>query len=87
MRLVITYDPAQDDLFVQGEWTSVHGVHGKRLTEDMPVPIRTAARDVIDWAQAQETGLRQGIERVNELQEIERDIARLNARRQQLRGG
>ena len=54
MRLIVSYSAENDDLFVQGEWTDNGGFHTRRLTEDMPLDVKTKMQEVVDWCNRME---------------------------------
>lgn len=77
MKIVILL--LDDDLFVEGSFTSAYGPHSKRLTEDLPQSVRNAARRVGTWANGAEADLVHDVERARTRDELTRDIARLQA--------
>lgn len=83
MRLVILL--AGDDLFVEGGWASVYGQHSRRLTEQLPDDVREAAQTLAIWGNEYEPTLRQEVERARAVDELSRDIARLQAQLDALR--
>lgn len=82
-RLLITNNDG--DLFIQMEWQDQIGAHTKRVTEDMPQPIKDAAQALIDWANTEEAGTYRPLtEKDGEIKRLEQEIGRLTARKAQL---
>jgi len=85
MRLILTN--SNKDLFVQGEWVDNAGSHTRRLSEDMPVEVKAAALTLIEWADKEEKDTYGPMAESNaSTQRLEQEIARLTARRDQLKG-
>ena len=83
MRLMI--DRVGNALFVQGEWTDVHGTHTKALADDIPAPVRAALKVVLDWANDDyEPSVRLDLDKYESRRAIDMEIGLLNARRKLL---
>lgn len=82
-RLLITN--SDNDLFIQMDWVDNIGTHTKRVTEEMPPAVQTAAQTLIDWANTEEVTTYAPLTEVaGERQRISQEIGRLQARLAQL---
>lgn len=85
MRLTILL--AGDDLFVQGDFASNYAAyHSRRLTEALPPRLLRAAKSLGEWANEQEPDLIAEVEKTRTIQELQRDIERMQKQLDAMRG-
>lgn len=71
---------------VQLEWNSRHGAHSKNVTTEIPADVRVHVDALVDWAIGKGDALRDANEKYESERDIDREIAKLELRRREIRG-